>query len=193
MIHVANTVAEFIKELKTKGNFNGVRFVELYNTTQTEPYEGEETQEEFEKRIEGHASFVAHADLYGDDFQDEDTEYNERTVDWGKYETDFENELRKRLGDDVTIEYRSGCNEYECIRVEGYSHKKAQETEAEKRVLKVDGYPVKKIVAACKNLSDLNSAEVIEMASLMDVQLAMVKEPLKELAIKVLAKYGQLI
>lgn len=146
-IHVANTVAEFLKEIKN--GFNGVQWVELYNETQTGPHEGEQTQEEFEEWISGYAIFVAHADLYGDDLSyDDDNEYVETEFYWGKFENDFTKELQKRLGDDVKIEFRSGCNEWECQRITGYSASESNEVPVEL----IYGCTKSQITNACTDL-----------------------------------------
>lgn len=189
-IHVADTISKFIKELKDKGDFKGVRFVELYDETNRKHDLDEQTKEEFDKSLEDYACFVAHPDLYWDDYNSCDSnEYINTITDWGKFQSDFEQELRNRLGDDVIIEHRSPCNEYECIRKEGYSYNKTQE----KYILKIDKYPVKMIVNACKNIDDITSEPVIEMAKLLEVSPLDVKNHLMKLSFDVLIKYGQLI
>jgi hypothetical protein len=129
-IHVANTVAAFISELKQKITFNGVRFAELYDETPTAPEPDEQTQEQFDKLIEGYAIFVAYPDLYIDGFDCDDNEYiSKPVISWKKFESDFANELQKRLGDDVKIEYKDHPHEYECVRTLGYSYAKEQNKE----------------------------------------------------------------
>ena len=194
-IHVANIVAEFLKEIK-KG-FNKVKWLELYNETQTEPYEGEQTQEQFEEHMKNYAIFVAHADLYGEESlssYDEENDYRTTEISWGSFERDFTAELQKRLGDDVQIEYRSGCHEWECIRTPGYSYIKEQEDEKDKYTMRVNGHAVGLIVQACRDVKNgVESESLQKMAEKDGKSVDQMKRKLKNLAFNVLVRYGNLI
>lgn len=118
MIHVEREAAKLIEEWKSKG-FNGIRFIDCYmQPTSWEDFESDgKTREEYEQWIQGYACFVAHPDIY-DDFGFRGNPYAKTGVDWGQCFSDMIAAIKQRLGDDIDVQHRSGCHEFECFRKE---------------------------------------------------------------------------
>lgn len=117
LAHVEDECAKLVSEWKSKG-FNGIRFVECYmQPSRWEDFEADErTREEFDDWRSRYACFVAHPDLYNDFGRRGGNPYAKSEIDWfGCYE-DLKREIRKRCGDDVQINHRSGCKEFEVER-----------------------------------------------------------------------------
>lgn len=116
MRHIQNEATAMIADWKKNG-FNGVSFVECYmEPTKWEDWESDgRTREEYEAFVEGYAIFVAHPDLYSD--HRPSSKYETVEVDWFGFDRELQAEMKRRLGDDITISHYQGCNEYEIQRV----------------------------------------------------------------------------
>jgi hypothetical protein len=118
MIHVEEEATKLIAEWKANG-FNGVHMVDCYmEPCRWDDWEGDgKTREEFEAFRAGYACFVAAPDLWpGFSSYQDDSPYSKREIDWFGCYDDMIAEIKKRLGDDVVVNHRSGCNEFECQR-----------------------------------------------------------------------------
>ena len=116
MRHIQNEATAMIADWKKNG-FNGVSFVECYmEPAKWEDWESDgRSREEYEAFVEGYAIFVAHPDLYID--HEPSSKYETVEVDWFGFDRELQAEMKRRLGDDITISHYSGCNEYEIQRV----------------------------------------------------------------------------
>ena len=114
MIHLTKTASEMLEDFEKNG-FNGIRFVELTLETHREP--SEETEEEFEKRSRDYVTFIAQPDFPMDFSPIRSSKYiEEPEFNTFEFESDFEKELKKRLGMDIAIKHYPNCHEFEVTR-----------------------------------------------------------------------------
>lgn len=104
-----------VNEWKISG-FNDVPFIECYlEPTRWEDFEADgRSRDDFEKTISDYAIFVAHPDLYID--LTEESQYHSTEVDWNGFTNDVITEIKRRVGEDVSVKHYSGCHEYEVQR-----------------------------------------------------------------------------
>jgi len=112
MINIKEHARKLMKDWRKNG-FNGVR-VSIEDETTDEPEEGEQTVEEKAEFDRNYSIFTVEP-RFPVRF-DEDSPYvkvvNTEDQFWG----DFEKMLQIEFGDDVKINFYSGCNEFEIIR-----------------------------------------------------------------------------
>ncbi len=113
-IHIQNAAQQMIDEFNKHG-FNGVRFEDCrMELPRLDDWLNDgRTEDEFNAWIAGYACFIL---LPITDTPRGETKYNVSYFDGGSFEADLEAEMRRRFGDDVTINYSEGCHEYEVIR-----------------------------------------------------------------------------
>lgn len=124
-IHLRETAKEFIKEAKKNG-FKGVRLTNLVlYGSDTNEYNDEMTDEEYQNHIRNYVIFSAEYDLEAESFSydDDDNEYVSTEYDYCGFENDLIDHLQKMFGDDVQISHNERTGEFECTRVDGYSAK----------------------------------------------------------------------
>lgn len=121
MRHVEEGVAEILKEIRAKG-FNGVRFEGIEQSFQDrdEWVSDGRSLDEFEEFRSNYACFTMDPIV---EFVDDATKYCGDSFDHGQLEFDLKAMFRSRLGGQLSIEYRSGCSEWEVIR----SHEKPRD------------------------------------------------------------------
>lgn len=115
MKHITNTIRPLLQGLRKKG-FNGVRFCALEIEEQyLDDYIADGmTETQWNKRQRDYCIFIAEPDLYNHTY--EEIPYVEVDVNESAFISDFTEYLQKKLGKDVSINYRPGCFEYECLR-----------------------------------------------------------------------------
>lgn len=114
-VNINDEVNEMLRDWKVNG-FNEVSFSELRDETNSlEDFLSDGlTEQEYETFTRNYSVFIASPDL---DVDYDDQPYTSTKVDMDRFVEDLQAEMKKRLGDDIKITYRSGCREYEVERV----------------------------------------------------------------------------
>lgn len=117
MIHIQNAATQMIDEF-SKNGFNGVRFEDcrMEKCSLEDWIHDGEIEANYLDWIEGYACFILLPDI---ELPPKKTKYHVSRFDRSYLQDDLEAEMKRRFGDDVTINYRDGCNEYEIIRKGG--------------------------------------------------------------------------
>jgi hypothetical protein len=114
-VNINHEAQKMLDDWKANG-FNGVFFHQAYNETNSldDFLRDGLTEKEYGTFTRNYSVFIADPDL---DVDCEDQPYTSTQVDMDKFVSDLKEEMKKRLGDDIKITYRSGCKEYEVERV----------------------------------------------------------------------------
>lgn len=114
--HIQNETTTFVEELNKNG-FNGVRFIEcrmepvLWKNWESDG----KTREEYEAFVENYAIFIAQPNL--SDWYESRHKYESVEIDEFSFRRDLQEELKKRLGDGVSITHYEHTDEYEIQRI----------------------------------------------------------------------------
>jgi hypothetical protein len=118
MKHIARETEKLLKDWREHG-FNGVNFIELYkekvNTLEDFLSDGH-SEKDFLENEKNYSIFIAHPDLYEEFERDDSCKYRTVEVDWYAMFSDMKKEMKKRMGNDITINHNPTCHEFEIIR-----------------------------------------------------------------------------
>jgi hypothetical protein len=111
MKHIQQEAIKMVQDWEDNG-FEGVDFVQCHACPQSRE-ENEQTQEEFDKWVENYVVFIAQPDLFVDEPANR---FISHEADLFGFQEALNKEIKRRLGDDITIRYSEGCFEYEVER-----------------------------------------------------------------------------
>lgn len=114
MIDIGKTALTFVKEMKENG-FNGVEFERAY--VELTEYEADqwENRQEFDDFHYGYAIFILNP-IFDEFDLSSSSKYETSEIDHFGFEKDLKEEIYKRFGSDVTLNYFSSCGEIEVYR-----------------------------------------------------------------------------